>query len=63
VLLGALLPLILTGCLTTTHTTGTVDSACLSFTYISYSLKNDSKKTVLAVREHNAAYDAVCSGR
>jgi hypothetical protein len=37
-----------------------IDTACAAFEPITYSLKDDSPKTRDQVREHNAAWDALC---
>lgn len=46
--------LVLAGCMKT------VDTACDAFTTISYSAKSDTPETVTQVRQHNAAYSAIC---
>lgn len=53
----ALLPL-LAACATTTRTVVT-DTSCRGFVPILYSRK-DTAGTVQQVREHNAAWDALC---
>lgn len=57
-LLGVASLTTLTAC-GTTAATGT-DTACLAFQPITYSASQDTPETVRQVREHNAAYDAVC---
>ena len=47
--------LLLAGCTTTV-----VDTSCSSFGPITYSAKGDTADTVLQVRRHNAAWDAIC---
>lgn len=37
-----------------------IDTACQSFAPITYSAGRDTPDTVLQVRRHNAAYDAIC---
>lgn len=49
---------ILTACGATTGT-GT-DAACLAFAPITFSASRDTAETVRQVREHNAAWDALC---
>ncbi len=51
---------ILTGCQTTTPT-GAIDTSCLAFEPITYSAK-DTPRTARQVREHNAAFTALCPG-
>lgn len=51
--------LILTGCQTTTRS-GAIDTSCLAFETITYSRK-DTLQTIRQVREHNAAFTAICS--
>lgn len=38
----------------------TVDTACTAFVPISYSSSQDSEATVTQVRQHNAAWTALC---
>lgn len=49
-----LLPLALAGCWKT------VDTACTAFAPITYSARGDTPETVQKVREHNAAWVALC---
>lgn len=52
--------LILTGCATTTATGGRTDAvACSAFEPIRWS-RRDTDPTIQAVKEHNAAWTAVC---
>ncbi|HEX2888089.1 hypothetical protein [Vineibacter terrae] len=37
-----------------------IDTACQSFTPITYSASRDTPDTVLQVRRHNAAWDTIC---
>lgn len=53
--------LILPGCVTTTASVGTDAVACSAFEPIQWS-KKDTDKTVRQVKEHNAAWKAVCVG-
>lgn len=54
---------ILTGCATTTATGGRTDAvACAAFEPIRWS-RRDTIATIRAVKEHNAAWDAVCTSR
>lgn len=47
-----------------TQTTVTTDRvACQAFKLISYSAKNDTPETIQEVREHNAAYTAICGDK
>lgn len=39
-----------------------IDTACTAFEPVRYS-RNDTEETKRAVREHNAAYDALCKGK
>lgn len=39
-----------------------IDTACTAFEPVRYS-RNDSEETKRAVREHNAAWDALCKGK
>ncbi len=59
--LAPLVPaLLLAGCATTTTLTSvTTDTSCRSFVPILYSRK-DTPATIQQVREHNAAFDALC---
>ena len=51
---------ILTGCVTTTATGGRTDAvACSAFEPIRWS-RRDTDPTIRAVKEHNAAWVAVC---
>jgi hypothetical protein len=52
------LALLLPGCQTTTPISVT-DTSCRSFVGIHYSRK-DTPGTIQQVREHNAAFDALC---
>lgn len=56
--LGLLGALLLTGCQTTTPTVA-IDTSCLAFEPIRYSMK-DTTETRAAIRGHNAAWDALC---
>ena len=56
-LLGVLLSL--AACQTTTPT-AVVDTSCIAFAPIHYSLKDSN---VTEVRGHNAAWDALCKGK
>lgn len=60
-LLG-LMPMILTGCLSMqTRSTGiVVDTTCEAMRPITYSASRDTPETVREVRQHNAAYQALC---
>lgn len=54
---------ILTGCATTTGIGGRTDSvACSAFEPIRWSAR-DSDATIRSVKEHNAAWEAVCKRR
>ena len=55
-----LLP-ILPGCATTTASVGTDAVACSAFEPIRWSNK-DTEETIRQVKEHNAAWVAICSG-
>lgn len=61
------LVLILTACQSTaTHKTAVTGSdsvrvACSAFRLISYDSEEDTKMTVDEIRQHNAAYKALCS--
>ena len=45
----------------TTETTGAVpDSSCLAFNQITFDDSEDSEITIQQIREHNAAYLAIC---
>lgn len=57
-LLAAALTIPLTGC-GATLITGT-DASCRAFKTITFSGAQDTAETVAQVREHNAAYRAVC---
>jgi hypothetical protein len=62
---AALLPmtlLILAGCATTTGSVGTDAVACSAFEPIRWS-KRDTEETIRQVKEHNAAWAAVCRPR
>jgi hypothetical protein len=39
-----------------------IDTACTAFEPVRYS-RNDTEETKQAVREHNAAWDALCKGK
>jgi hypothetical protein len=54
--------LILPGCVTTTGSVKTEAVACGAFEPISWSAK-DTNDTIRQVKEHNAAWRAVCSAR
>lgn len=41
--------------------TTTVDTACTAFTTISYSAADDTAETATQVRQHNAAWTALCA--
>lgn len=58
-MLAALLSTILTAC-ETIPTTETPDLSCTAFSKITFSGQNDTAVTVRQIREHNAAYDAIC---
>jgi len=51
--------LILQGCATTTGSAGTEPVACSAFEPIRWSVK-DTDETIRQVKEHNAAWRAVC---
>lgn len=53
--------IILTACETTRITA--TNSLCVTDNVISFSQKNDTPETVRQVREHNAAWRAVCNGK
>ena len=53
----AVASLILAGCQTMV-----ADSACTAFTVIPYHGGADSPDTIQRIREHNAAYRAICGG-
>ena len=50
----------LAGCSLLTPTIATVGTACSSFRIITYSASQDSTETIRQLREHNAAWRAVC---
>ncbi len=52
--------LILPGCVTTTDSAGTDTLACSAFEPIRWSAK-DTDETIRQVKEHNAAWKAVCT--
>ena len=54
--------LILPGCVTTTGSAGSDAVACGAFESIRWS-KYDTDDTIKQVKEHNAAWKAVCSAR
>jgi hypothetical protein len=58
-LLLTLLP-ILAGCATTTASVGTDAVACSAFEPIRWS-KKDTEETIRQVKEHNAAWAAMCT--
>lgn len=47
--------LLLAGCTPTV-----IDTSCTNFAPITYSARDDTADTVLQVRRHNAAWDAIC---
>ena len=57
-------PLAVLLCMTLTACAGTggtgTDAACLAFAPITFSASNDTPETIRQVREHNAAWDALC---
>lgn len=55
------MPLILAACQTTTQTS-VIDTSCLAIEPITYS-RRDTAETVTQIRQHNAAYKALCGGR
>jgi hypothetical protein len=60
---AALLPmplLILAACATTTASVGTSAVACSAFEPIQWS-KKDTDETIRQVKEHNAAWTAICT--
>jgi hypothetical protein len=62
---AALLPiplLILAGCVTMTPSVGTDAVACSAFEPIHWS-KKDTDDTIRQVKEHNAAWAALCGSR
>jgi outer membrane biogenesis lipoprotein LolB len=50
--------LMLTGCQTTTPS-GAIDTSCLAFEPVTYS-RRDTPQTVREIRQHNAAFAAIC---
>lgn len=58
VCVGTLL-LILAACVTPTQT-AVPDSACLTFKVIQFDRLNDTLETIAQVKEHNAAWRALC---
>lgn len=57
----ALATLTVASCATPTNTPAIEERvACEAFRPIIYSRKTDSDETIRQVREHNAAYDAIC---
>lgn len=57
----SLLILILSGCANNqVKGTQTNKVACEAFAIISYSAKSDTPETVKEIRQHNAAYRAIC---
>ena len=61
-LIRAVLALILITGITACSTTKpvVVDTSCRAFKVITYSASHDSAETVVQVREHNAAWRALC---
>lgn len=57
--LPLMLPLILAGCATTTASVGTDAVACSAFEPIRWS-ERDTEETIRQVKEHNAAWKALC---
>jgi len=57
-LLAVLLSTILTACATTRETV--TDTSCGAFEPITFSAARDTPETVAQIREHNAAFDALC---
>jgi hypothetical protein len=55
------MPLILAACQTTTQTS-VIDTSCLAIEPISYS-RHDTPATVAQIRQHNAAYKALCGAQ
>lgn len=55
------LPLVVTACQTPTPIGG-IDTSCQAFEPITYSRK-DTAETMKQVREHNAAWDALCKDK
>lgn len=55
--LAILAALLLAGCGKTV-----TDTACTAFVPITYSASQDTESTVTQVRQHNAAYRAICGG-
>jgi hypothetical protein len=51
----------LAACQTTTQTS-VIDTSCLAIEPISYS-RRDTPETVVQIRQHNAAYKALCGGK
>lgn len=54
IVIAASLVLMLAGC------ARTVDTACSAFQPITYSASQDTEATVTQVRQHNAAWTALC---
>ncbi|GAB4225298.1 MAG: hypothetical protein Kow0032_00800 [Methyloligellaceae bacterium] len=62
-MLAAASPMMLSGC-AAIRATGTGGSiTCLAFSPITYAAANDSPETVKQIRQHNAAWDALCDRR
>lgn len=62
-LMPLVLPLMLlplAGCQTLSIGTRYLDTSCLALRPITYSSKSDSAATIKQIREHNAAYTALC---
>ncbi len=54
-------PLMLAGCQTTTPT-AVIDTSCLAMEPITYS-RRDTAETVTQIRQHNAAFKALCGSK
>lgn len=51
----------LSACQTTTQT-AVIDTSCVAFEPITYS-RRDTPETMIQVRRHNAAFNALCKGQ
>ena len=58
--LAVLSATILTGCATIRTTAMRTSGACVAFSPITFSAKGDTRATIAQLREHNAAWEAIC---
>ena len=53
----------LMGCATIQGTAMRASGACIAFSPITFSAQSDTRETIVQLRGHNAAWDAICEDR